>query len=192
MAAPAITLRATSPADRDFFFETRRDAFRAYAEQAFGPWDDDKQRASAAKDFDELPIRIIERDRVPIGYQILLAHDDHWFLDEIALVVPPHALDHTVTLSARREPMDAPAGPAFTVAATVQVSFGATPADVTLHFDAAVHTHPADVYAATLVSGVWHQLPRPAGDSGTSGVAHGVTTDVGTFGVIECPAGVCP
>jgi ribosomal protein S18 acetylase RimI-like enzyme len=86
MAAPAITLRATSPADRDFFFETRRDAFRAYAEQAFGPWDDDKQRASAAKDFDELPIRIIERDRVPIGYQLLLAHDDHWFLDEIALV----------------------------------------------------------------------------------------------------------
>ena len=113
-------------------------------------------------------------------------------LGEFALVVPPHALDHTVTLSARRETMDAPAGPAFTVSATDQVSFGSTPADVALHYDTAVHTHPADVYAGTLVSGVWHQLPRPAGDSGTSGVAHGVTTDVGTFGVIECPAGVCP
>jgi hypothetical protein len=113
-------------------------------------------------------------------------------LGEFELVVPPHALDHTVTLSVHRETADAPAGPAFTVSATDQVSFGSTPADVTLHYDTAVHTHPADVYAATLVSGVWHQLPRPAGDSGTSGVAHGVTTDVGTFGVIECPAGVCP
>ena len=113
-------------------------------------------------------------------------------IGDFALVVPPHALDHTVTLTAHREAIDAPAGPAFTVTATDHVSFASTPADVTLHYDAAVHMHPSDVYAAALVSGVWHQLPRPAGDSGTSGVAHGVTTEVGTFGVIDCPAGVCP
>ena len=113
-------------------------------------------------------------------------------IDEFALVVPPHALDHTVTLSAHREATDAPAGPAFAVTSTDHVTFGSTGGDVTLHYDTAVHMHPSDVYAAALVSGVWHQLPRPAGDSGTSGLAHGVTMDVGTFGVIDCPAGVCP
>ena len=113
-------------------------------------------------------------------------------IDTFALVVPPHALDHTVTLSAHREATDAPAGPAFTVASTDPVTFPSIAAEVTLHYDAAVHTHPADVYAATWVSGVWHQLTRPAGDPGTAGVAHGVTTAVGTFGVIDCPGGVCP
>ena len=113
-------------------------------------------------------------------------------IDTFALVVPPHALDHTVTLSAHREATDAPAGPAFTVASADHVTFPSIAAEVTLHYDAAVHMHPADVYAATLVSGVWHQLTRPAGDPGTSGVAHGVTTAVGTFGVIDCPGGVCP
>jgi len=113
-------------------------------------------------------------------------------IGDFALVVPAHALDHTVTLSAHRETMDAPAGPAFTVTSTDHVSFPSIAADVTLHYDATIHMHPSDVFAATLVSGVWHQLTRPAGDPGTSGVAHGVTMDVGTFGVIDCPGGVCP
>src|SRR5262245_46639041 len=111
---------------------------------------------------------------------------------EFALVVPPHALDHTVTLSAHRAAMDAPAGPAFTVDSTDHVSFASMPADVTLHYDAAVHMHPSDVYAAISVSGVWHQLPRPATDPGTSGLAHGATMDLGTFGVLDCPGGICP
>ena len=81
-----LTLRAARPDERAWFFATRREAFRGYAEQAFGPWDDDRQRASAGKDFDELPIEIIERDGEPVGYQILLEHDDHWFLDELAVV----------------------------------------------------------------------------------------------------------
>ena len=113
-------------------------------------------------------------------------------IDTFALVVPPHALDHTVTLSAHRETTDAPAGPAFTVGSTEPVTFPSIAAEVTLHYDATVHMHPPDVYAATLVSGVWHQLARPAGDPGTAGVAHGVTNAVGTFGVIDCPGGVCP
>lgn len=109
-----------------------------------------------------------------------------------ALVVPPQALDRTVTLSAHREATDAPAGPAFTVSSTDPVTFPSIPADVTLHYDASIHMHPADTFAATLVSGLWHRLTRPAGDPGTAGVAHGVTMDLGTFGVIECPGGVCP
>jgi ribosomal protein S18 acetylase RimI-like enzyme len=84
--ADSLTSRAPRPDERTWFFTTRREAFRTYAEQAFGPWDDDRQRVSASKDFDELPIEIIERDGEPIGYQIVLPHADHWFLDEIALI----------------------------------------------------------------------------------------------------------
>jgi hypothetical protein len=111
---------------------------------------------------------------------------------EFALVVPPHALDHTVTLSARRAAVDAPAGPAFTVSSTDHVTFLSVPADVAVGYDASVHIHPAEVFAAIQVADVWHALARPAGDPGTAGAAHGVTTEVGTFGVIDCPGGICP
>jgi hypothetical protein len=108
------------------------------------------------------------------------------------LLVPAHALGEPVTLSAQRAVTDSPAGPAFTVGPG-HVTFDPTiPADVTLHYDAAVHAHPADVFAAILAADVWHVLARPAGDSGTAGIAHGVTPGVGTFGVVDCPGGVCP
>ena len=81
-----MILRVARPDERDFFFFTRREAFRTYAEAAFGPWDDVKHRAAADRDFDEMPVEIVERDGVAIGYQIVLRHADHWFLDEIALV----------------------------------------------------------------------------------------------------------
>jgi hypothetical protein len=113
-------------------------------------------------------------------------------IGEFALVVPPHSLDHAVTLSAHRAAMDAPAGPAFIVDSTDHTTLGSMPADVTIHYDAAIHTHAVDVYVGIFMSGVWHQLTRPATDPGTAGLAHGVTTTVGSFGVIECPAGVCP
>jgi len=80
-----IALRPVRPDERDFFFAVRRGAFREYAEAAFGPWDDVKQRASADRDVGELSIEIVERDGAPIGYQIVERHADHWFLDEIAL-----------------------------------------------------------------------------------------------------------
>ena len=81
-----FVLRPNEPGDRDLFFESRREGFRAYAEQAFGPWDDPKQRASAETDFDELPIEIIERDGSRVGCQIILPEGDHVFLDEIVVV----------------------------------------------------------------------------------------------------------
>jgi hypothetical protein len=113
-------------------------------------------------------------------------------MGEFALVVPPYALAHTVTLSAHREETDAPAGPAFTVGSTAHVTFPSVAANVTLHYDAAVHTHPAEMFVAILVSNVWHPLDAPAAGSHTPGVAQGETTEIGTFGVIECPGGVCP
>ncbi|HEY5927134.1 MAG TPA: GNAT family N-acetyltransferase [Kofleriaceae bacterium] len=81
----AVVLRPARPDDREFFWETRRDGFRAYAEQSFGPWDDVRLRAAADQEFDELPVEIIERDGERIGYQMIVRHADHWYLDEIAI-----------------------------------------------------------------------------------------------------------
>src|SRR5215468_11026402 len=75
-------------------------------------------------------------------------------IGELALVVPPHALDHTVTLTAQRATPDAPAGAAFTVDSTDHPTSFATAADVTLHYDASVHTHAVDVYVGILTSNV--------------------------------------
>ncbi len=82
----AVVLRRACPEDHDFFYDLRRDAFRAYAEEVFGPWDDTKQRANADRDFAELPIELVEHAGARAGYQIIGRHDDHWFLDEIAVV----------------------------------------------------------------------------------------------------------
>ncbi|HET9992701.1 MAG TPA: GNAT family N-acetyltransferase [Kofleriaceae bacterium] len=80
-------MRPARDEDRELFFVTRRDGFRRYVE-ANKPWDDGEQRASANADFDALPVEIIERGGVAIGYQIVEHNDDHWRLDEIALVAP--------------------------------------------------------------------------------------------------------
>jgi hypothetical protein len=109
----------------------------------------------------------------------------------LTLVVPPHALTATVTLSAHRAAGDSPAGSAFTIE-PADVGFDPlTPAEVTLDYDATAHAHPSEVFAAVSAAGGWHALPRPAGDPGTAGLAHGVTTTLGTFGVLDCPGGVC-
>jgi ribosomal protein S18 acetylase RimI-like enzyme len=81
-----VLLRPKRPDDLELFWTTRRDGFRSYAEQTWGPWDDVKQRASAERDFAELAIEIVERDGVAIGYQIVEHHADHWFLDEIGVI----------------------------------------------------------------------------------------------------------
>jgi len=81
-----ITSRAARPEDREFFYELRRDGFRTYVEQAFGPWVDTFQREHADEEFDELPLEILERGAERIGYHAIVRHEDHWFLDEIVLI----------------------------------------------------------------------------------------------------------
>jgi ribosomal protein S18 acetylase RimI-like enzyme len=81
-----LQLRPAGDGEVEFFFSTRRDGFRAYAEEVFGPWDESRQRASAERDFAEQPIEIVEQGGAAIGYVIVERHDDHLFLDEIALV----------------------------------------------------------------------------------------------------------
>jgi len=78
-------VRAARDDDREFLFLTRREGFRRYVE-LHKPWDDDYQRAMALEDFAAAPVEIVERDGIAIGYQIVERKDDHWWLDEIALV----------------------------------------------------------------------------------------------------------
>jgi ribosomal protein S18 acetylase RimI-like enzyme len=66
------------------FFSVRRDGLRQYAEE-HRPWDDAEQRRQADREFDELPVEIIELDGAAVGYLAVLHEADHDFLDEIAL-----------------------------------------------------------------------------------------------------------
>ena len=63
----SIHLRLARPEDRDFFFTTRRAALGPYAEELWG-WDDAHQRSLADKEFDELPVEIIEESGELVGY----------------------------------------------------------------------------------------------------------------------------
>jgi ribosomal protein S18 acetylase RimI-like enzyme len=86
LAEHDVRLRPPGDGEVEFFFATRRDGFRHYAAEVFGPWDEARQRASAERDFAEQPVEIVEQGGAAIGYVIVERHDDHIFLDEIALV----------------------------------------------------------------------------------------------------------
>jgi ribosomal protein S18 acetylase RimI-like enzyme len=81
----SIRLRPARPEDREFFFTTRRAALGPYADELWG-WDDAHQRSLADKEFDELPIRIIEESGTPVGYLCVLHQANHDFIDEVALL----------------------------------------------------------------------------------------------------------
>ncbi len=87
MARP-VELRPAAEADRGFFFATRRAGFRALVEE-LGGWDDGAERAKADREFDELPVRIVEVAGERVGYVAVLDEPDHVSLDEVVLV--PHA-----------------------------------------------------------------------------------------------------
>jgi ribosomal protein S18 acetylase RimI-like enzyme len=103
----AVRLRPAVEADRDFFFSVRRDGLREYAEE-HRPWDDAEQRRQADREFDELPVEIIEEDGVALGYLCVLHEGDHDFLDEIALV--PSAQRRGIGTALVRAAMDDAAG----------------------------------------------------------------------------------
>jgi hypothetical protein len=113
-------------------------------------------------------------------------------LDAFSLTVPPHALVHVVTLSARHAPSDAPAGPAYFVEPGGAMFDSAAPAEVVIGYDTSAHPHPLEVFAATFDGAVWQPLPKPASLADDAGRVHGLTTRTGTFGVIQCLVGACP
>jgi ribosomal protein S18 acetylase RimI-like enzyme len=88
---PDLCLRPARPDDRDFFFAVRRSGFRLYVDGIAG-WDDQHQRELANREFDSMPVQIVERDGLAVGYICVVHEDDHDDLDEIALL--PHARGH--------------------------------------------------------------------------------------------------
>jgi ribosomal protein S18 acetylase RimI-like enzyme len=78
-------LRPANESDREFFFATRRDGFRALVEE-LGTWDDVAERAKADTEFDELPVQIVLEAGEPVGYLAVLHEADHLFLDEVVIV----------------------------------------------------------------------------------------------------------
>jgi hypothetical protein len=113
-------------------------------------------------------------------------------LDAFSITVPPHALVRVVTLSARHAPADAPAGPAYVVEPAGTTFDPAAPAEVVIAYDATAHPHPIEIFAATFDGALWQPLPKPASPADNTGHVHGLTTRTGTFGVVQCLAGVCP
>lgn len=85
MPNPNLRLRPAGSGDRQFFFEVRRAAFRAYVDQLFG-WDDDAQRIAADEEFDELPLEIVEDRGRDVGYLCVLHKKECDFIEEMALL----------------------------------------------------------------------------------------------------------
>ncbi|MEQ7125749.1 GNAT family N-acetyltransferase [Actinopolymorpha sp. B11F2] len=79
-----IRLRRAESSDRQWFFDARRAAFQAYVEEISG-WDDAEQRATADKEFDELPFVMVEEGGRPVGYLCVIHKDDCDFIEEIAI-----------------------------------------------------------------------------------------------------------
>jgi ribosomal protein S18 acetylase RimI-like enzyme len=81
-------LRPAAEGDREFFFTTRRDGFRALVDELDG-WDDEAERAKADREFAALPVRIVLENGRPVGYLAVLDEGDYVVLDEV--VVAPDA-----------------------------------------------------------------------------------------------------
>ncbi|HEU5213788.1 MAG TPA: GNAT family N-acetyltransferase [Gaiellaceae bacterium] len=77
-----MILRPATEADREFFWANRRDGFLPLVPD----WEDPAMRAQADREFDELPVQIVEERGERIGYLCVLDRGDHLWLDEIVLV----------------------------------------------------------------------------------------------------------
>ncbi|ETA01234.1 acetyltransferase [Frankia sp. CcI6] len=80
-----LRVRLALSSDREFFFEVRRAALRAYVEQTSG-WDDAEQRITADKEFANLPCAVVEESGRPIGYTCVIHQSEYDFIEEIALL----------------------------------------------------------------------------------------------------------
>jgi hypothetical protein len=111
-------------------------------------------------------------------------------LDAFSLTIPPHAVSRVVTLSVRHAGIEAPIGHAYQLDPSDAVFDAAAPATISIAYDPAAYPHPSEILVVTYTGTAWHAL-APAGTPEV-GVAHGSTTHTGTFGVMQCPGGVCP
>jgi GNAT superfamily N-acetyltransferase len=80
-----LRVRPALRSDREFLFEVRRAALRAYVEQTSG-WDDAEQRVTADKEFAELPFAVVEENGLAVGYVCVIHESEYDFIEEVALL----------------------------------------------------------------------------------------------------------
>jgi ribosomal protein S18 acetylase RimI-like enzyme len=83
--SPELRVRPALSGDREFLFEVRRAALRAYVEQTSG-WDDAEQRVIADKEFADLPFAVVEESGRAVGHVCVLHESEYDVIDEIALL----------------------------------------------------------------------------------------------------------
>jgi hypothetical protein len=84
-----LRTRPALSSDREFLFEVRRAALRAYVEQTSG-WDEAEQRATADKEFADLPFAVVEVSGRPVGHVCVIHESECDVIDEIALLPEAH------------------------------------------------------------------------------------------------------
>lgn len=83
-----ISLRSTSPEDREFLWNLHRDTMREYVEEVWG-WDEAWQRERFLERFDPDERRIVELDGVSVGAIQVDRQADHIFLKNLH-ITPSH------------------------------------------------------------------------------------------------------
>jgi GNAT superfamily N-acetyltransferase len=82
----AFKLRDTKESDHDFLYTVVREAFRDVAERQYGSWDElDQQRRFFSK-LRRVAYRIIEVNGILVGLVAATVHEDHVFLDDLAIL----------------------------------------------------------------------------------------------------------
>ena len=85
MRSHDLRVRPALGGDREFLFEVRRAALRAYVEQTSG-WDDAEQRVTAGKEIADLPYAVVEESGRPVGYVCVIHKNECDFIEELALL----------------------------------------------------------------------------------------------------------
>jgi ribosomal protein S18 acetylase RimI-like enzyme len=80
-----IRLRAAEQNDAEFMFVLAREALGPYVEEIWG-WRDAEQRRIQEAWFSRTRVQVIEADGEAIGCLAVATHEDHVFVDRIALL----------------------------------------------------------------------------------------------------------
>lgn len=108
-------------------------------------------------------------------------------LHALHFVIPRGALDHAVTVRAYATGEAGAVGEAFRIEPG-ELTFKLD-ATATVSYDPATYPHATDMFVARREGGHWVRL-MPANQK--AGHASGPTPAAGIFGLLHCPAGVCP
>ena len=83
-----LRLRKATAADSEFAYQTKKAAFRTYAEKVWG-WDEEEQRQLHQKRFSSQDFRVIQASGIDVGVLALVHESDCVKLNQLFLV-PEH------------------------------------------------------------------------------------------------------